>query len=114
MLLCEQNCIFLDYNIETQKVTCKCEVKNSFSPLIELTNKNNYLLFYLDERQPEAEVVISSTIISTESLTSFIEAPTEARTIITTNNIAEAQTIKATLVEEPNESPYWFPFFLKY
>ena len=47
MSLCEKNCIYLDYNTITKKVTCECKVKTSFSLISELYNNKQNLLFFL-------------------------------------------------------------------
>ena len=47
--LCENNCIYLDYNTTSKKATCKCKVKTSFSLPSELYNNKQNLLFRKNE-----------------------------------------------------------------
>ena len=43
--LCEKICTYIDYNITSKRVKCKCEVKSSFSLLSELYYNKNNLIF---------------------------------------------------------------------
>jgi len=43
--LCEINCKYNGYNLNTKKVICECQIKNQFSLLSEILNNKNNLLY---------------------------------------------------------------------
>ena len=59
--LCENNCIFKEYNIDTQKVLCECKVKTNFERYSEIINNKDNLLFHITEIESEEDLNLDST-----------------------------------------------------
>ena len=49
--LCEKNCLFKEYNKDTKKVLCECEIKKNFRYLSEILNKTSELLYHMPEKE---------------------------------------------------------------
>ena len=72
--LCESNCEFKEYDANTKKVKCECQIKTNFDKLSEILNKKADLLYQItiSEKDTVLESVIdidkdSESIIYTDS-----------------------------------------------
>ena len=72
--LCENNCEFKEYDANTKKVKCECQIKTNFDKLSEILNKKADLLYQItiSEKDTVLESVIdidkdSESIIYTDS-----------------------------------------------
>ena len=80
--LCENNCIFIEYNKTTKKAICECTFKSEFMKLSEIISKKDELLYHFEL---ETDVVYSS--ISTNSnLDTLIPTNNNVDTSIITNH----------------------------
>ena len=61
--LYEKNCLFKEYNKDTKKVLCECEIKKKFRYLSEILDKTSELLYHMPEI--ELEILSFSNFIET-------------------------------------------------
>ena len=59
--LCEKDCIYKEYNINTKKVLCECKVKTKFASLSEIKDNKEHLLFHI-EVDLETDLITDSDI----------------------------------------------------
>jgi len=88
--LCEKNCLFKEYNKDTKRVLCECEIKNNFMHLSEILNKTSELLYNIpglieinDKRILSSN--LTETVNTEESINSFLESEILKNDIINGN-----------------------------
>ena len=60
--LCENNCKYKSYNSNNQRVICECKIKTNFSPLSEILNSQNKLLFKIENLPSKTDIITNNNI----------------------------------------------------
>ena len=93
--LCEKNCIYIEYNPDTKKVLCECEIKTEFTKISDLLNSKNNLLFNITDL--DTDLFTSSYTESLSNKNKNINENTEIITNKHTNINENFETISNKL-----------------
>ena len=65
--LCENNCKYIEYDVDTKKVKCECQIKNSFTKLSDIIANKNNLLYHITELDLDTESNTEDTEVSSNT-----------------------------------------------